>query len=123
MRQKNRVINGVSNNRSGTVSRNFSDLFLLYLLFYTGKCTQQSTPQLDLCTDSAKSLCAHTVEDEYIYIPCTLTHGGELYKVLVGKPERKRPLGRPRSRWEDNIKMDLHEAGWEGHGLDLPGSR
>ena len=33
------------------------------------------------------------------------------YRVLVGKPESKRPLGRPRRRWEDNIKMDLREAG------------
>jgi len=32
--------------------------------------------------------------------------------VLVGKPERQRPLGRPRHRWEDNIKMDLQEVGW-----------
>ena len=32
-------------------------------------------------------------------------------KVLVGKPEGKRPLGRPRRRWEDNIKMDLEEEG------------
>ena len=32
-------------------------------------------------------------------------------KFLVGKPEGKRPLGRPRRRWEDNIKMDLHEVG------------
>jgi hypothetical protein len=34
-----------------------------------------------------------------------------LHKVLVRKPERKRPLGRPRRRWEDNIKMDLQEIG------------
>jgi hypothetical protein len=34
-----------------------------------------------------------------------------VYRVLVGKPERKRPLGRPRLRWEDNIKMDLQEVG------------
>ena len=34
------------------------------------------------------------------------------YRVLVGKPEGKRPLGRPRYRWEDNIKMDLQELGW-----------
>ena len=34
-----------------------------------------------------------------------------VYRVLVGKPEGKRPLGRPRRRWEDNIKMDLHEVG------------
>jgi len=32
-------------------------------------------------------------------------------RVLVGKPEGKRPLGRPRRRWEDNIKMDLQEVG------------
>jgi hypothetical protein len=36
------------------------------------------------------------------------------YSILVGKPERKRPLGRPRRRWVDNIKMDLREIGWEG---------
>jgi hypothetical protein len=34
-----------------------------------------------------------------------------LYRVLVGKPERKRPLGKSRRRWEDNIKMDLQEGG------------
>jgi hypothetical protein len=36
------------------------------------------------------------------------------YRVLVGKPEGRRPLGRPRRRWEDNIKMDLQEVGWGG---------
>jgi hypothetical protein len=35
----------------------------------------------------------------------------KVYKVLVGKPERKRPLGRPRRRWEDGIRMDLREIG------------
>jgi hypothetical protein len=34
------------------------------------------------------------------------------YRIWVGKPERKRPLGRPRRRWEDNIRMDLREIGW-----------
>jgi hypothetical protein len=37
-----------------------------------------------------------------------------LYRVLVGKPVGKRPLGRPRRRWEDHIKMDLQEAGCGG---------
>ena len=37
--------------------------------------------------------------------------GRGAYRVLVGKPEVKRPLGRPRCRWEDNIKMDLQEVG------------
>jgi hypothetical protein len=38
----------------------------------------------------------------------------EAYRVLVGKPEGKRPLGRPRRRCENNIKMDLQEVGWGG---------
>jgi len=36
-----------------------------------------------------------------------------VYRALVGRPEGRRPLGRPRSTWEDNIKMDLHEVGCE----------
>jgi hypothetical protein len=43
----------------------------------------------------------------------------KLYKVLVGKPERKRPLGRPRHTWEDGIRIDLRETDWEeGCGID-----
>jgi hypothetical protein len=38
--------------------------------------------------------------------------GEEVYKVLLGKPEGKRILGRPRCRWEDGIRMDLRETGW-----------
>jgi hypothetical protein len=44
--------------------------------------------------------------------PCS-TNGGEeerLHRLLVGKPEGKRPLGRPRRRWVDNIRMDLEEV-------------
>jgi len=41
--------------------------------------------------------------------------GRGMYRVLVGKPKGKRPLGRPRHRWEDNIKMDLQKVGvWTG---------
>jgi hypothetical protein len=36
------------------------------------------------------------------------------YRILVGKPEGKRPLGRPRRRWVDNIKINLREIGWDG---------
>jgi hypothetical protein len=35
------------------------------------------------------------------------------YRILVGQPEGKRPLGRPRRRWVDNIKLDLREIGWD----------
>ena len=40
--------------------------------------------------------------------------GRGMYRVLTGKPEGKRPLGRPRRRWKNNIKMDLQEVGCEG---------
>jgi hypothetical protein len=40
--------------------------------------------------------------------------GRNMYRVLVGEPEGKRPLGRPRRRWEDGIKMDLREIGFGG---------
>jgi hypothetical protein len=47
--------------------------------------------------------------------PCS-TNGEKrnAYRLLVGKPEGKRPLGRPRRRWEDNIRIDLGEVGWGG---------
>ena len=49
--------------------------------------------------------------------------GRDVHKVLVGKPDGKRPLGRPRRRWDDNIKMDLEEVGrgcgdWMGLAQD-----
>jgi hypothetical protein len=44
------------------------------------------------------------------HVPRTGEERG-VYRVLVGKPERKRPLGRPRRRWVDNIRMDLQEVG------------
>jgi hypothetical protein len=46
------------------------------------------------------------------------------YRILVGKPERNRSLGRPRRRWEDNIRMDLREIGWGGmYWIDLAQDR
>jgi hypothetical protein len=40
------------------------------------------------------------------------------YSIFVGKLKGKRPLGRPRRRWVNNIKMDLREIGWDGMGWD-----
>jgi hypothetical protein len=40
-----------------------------------------------------------------------MREGSTVYRILVGRPEGKRPLERPRCRWEDNIKMDLREIG------------
>jgi hypothetical protein len=50
-----------------------------------------------------------------------VAHRGEgrhIYRVWVGKPKGKEPLGRPRHRWEDNIKMDLREIGIDGENLN-----
>ena len=49
--------------------------------------------------------------------------GRGVYRVLVGKPEGKRLLGRPRRRWEDNIKMDLREVGRVGDWMELSQDR
>ena len=47
-----------------------------------------------------------------------------VYRILMGKPEGKRPLGRTRSRWEDNIKMDLMEVGcWDVDWIELAQDR
>jgi hypothetical protein len=46
------------------------------------------------------------------------------YRILVGNPEGKRPLGRPRRRWVNNIKMDFREMGWDGRDwIDLAQDR
>ena len=56
-----------------------------------------------------------TVGMSYVMLPAMLPIDKRmwimLYRVLVGKPEGKRPLGRPRRRWVDNIRMDLQEVG------------
>jgi hypothetical protein len=48
--------------------------------------------------------------------------GRNVYRVLVGNPEGKRPLERPRRRWEDGVKTDLREIGWGVCGVGSPGS-
>jgi hypothetical protein len=48
--------------------------------------------------------------------------GRNVYSVLMGKLKGKRPLERPRCRWEDGVKMDLREIGWGVGGVDSPGS-
>jgi hypothetical protein len=45
------------------------------------------------------------------------------YRILVGRPEGRLPLGKPRSRWEDNIKVDLQEMGWGVGWIDLAQDR
>ena len=49
--------------------------------------------------------------------------GRGVHRILVGKPEGKSPLGRPRHRWEDNIKMDLRKVGRGGDWMELAQDR
>jgi hypothetical protein len=44
---------------------------------------------------------------------CSTNGESNAYSIQVEKPKRKRPLGRPRRRWADNIKIDLREIGWD----------
>jgi hypothetical protein len=46
-----------------------------------------------------------------------MAEGRGAYRIFVGRPEGRTPLGKPKRRWEENIKIDLQEVGW-GHGLD-----
>jgi hypothetical protein len=52
------------------------------------------------------------IENEMGCVCSTCGEGRGVFWLLIGKPDRKRPLGRPRRRWEDNIKMYLQEVGW-----------
>ena len=56
-------------------------------------------------------LCDHEMEDEIsgTRVPC----GGEVHTALDGEPEGKGPLGRPRPRWEDSVKMDIQQIWWK----------
>ena len=56
------------------------------------------------------------------HVTC-MGEGRGVHRVLVGKPEGKRPLGGPRRRWEDNIKMDLREVGGGGDWMELAQDR
>ena len=53
----------------------------------------------------------------------SMEKGRSVHRVLVGKPERKKPLGRPRHRWGDNIKMDVQEVGEGGDWMELTQDR
>jgi hypothetical protein len=81
-----------------------------------------SYEQLRYCKSSHK-ISTQTVTVHNIAVYIIVTRMGEdrgVHRELVGKPEGKRPLGRPRRRWEDNIKMDLQEVeGGRGGWMEL----
>jgi hypothetical protein len=81
----------------------------------TGEWTKLHNKELnDLCSSS---IILRVIKSRIIRWAGHVAHMGEkrgVYRVLVGNPEGRRPLGRPRRRWEDNINMDLQEVGCGG---------
>jgi drug/metabolite transporter superfamily protein YnfA len=72
----------------------------------------QSNTTINICIAKRFFCACGKIKKNEMGRACGAYGGGEsVYRVLVGKPEGKRPLGRPRRRWEDNIKMDLEEVG------------
>jgi hypothetical protein len=65
----------------------------------------------DLCCSPTIMRAGDKIEKNEMGGACSAYGGRGVYRVLVGKPEGKKPLGRPRRRWEDNIKVDLHIIG------------
>ena len=62
-------------------------------------------------------------DKRYINCMARVREGRDVHRFLMGKPEGKRPLGRPRHRWEDNIKMDLQEVGGSWLRIGTGGGR
>jgi hypothetical protein len=66
----------------------------------------------------------YQVKEDEMGRACRTNGGEEEYRILVGNPEGKTPLGRPRRRWVDNIKMNLKETRWDGmEWMDLAQNR
>jgi hypothetical protein len=81
----------------------FSFVIIIYLIYYIF-----SSPDIRQIKSRRMRWAGHVAR---------MGEGRNVYGVLVVKPEGKGPLGRPRHRWEDGIKMDLREIGWGGGGV------
>ena len=77
------------------------------------ECPVRNAPrmQIDVCVKSREVQVSSREYCRQTFVAVTWNRRGGVYRVLVGKPEGKRPLGRPRRRWVDNIRMDLQEVG------------
>jgi hypothetical protein len=83
----------------------------------TGKWRKLHDEELNYLYSSPNIVQVIKFQNEMDWACSANREGRGMYRILVGKPEGKIPLGRPRRRWEDNIKMDLQEVGcgvWTG---------
>jgi hypothetical protein len=82
------------------------------------------TPSLRLHSQSDKLRVVKSKQMRWAGHVARMGEDRGVHRVLVGKPEGKRPLGRPRRSWEDNIKMNLQEVGWgRGDWIELAQDR
>jgi hypothetical protein len=84
--------------------------FYRILLYLSNKCTININNYLFLIALLSVSMFILILR-EFLITYAEIGEGRGMHRVLVGKPEGKRPLGRPRRRWEDNIKTNLQEVG------------
>ena len=93
----------------------------------TGECRKLHNEELNVLYSSPNTSIVQVIKSKRMRWEGHVARMGEgrgVYKVLVGKPGGKRPLERPRRRWEDNIKMDLQEVGCGGMaGIELAQDR
>ena len=85
--------------------------FFVFAATFVTRTLSVETDLLKILTQVLQDLRTKHILNTSLYVENTKWNVECVHKVLVGKPEGKRPLGRPRRRWEDNIKMDLQEVG------------
>jgi hypothetical protein len=85
----------------------------------TGECRRLHNKELNDLYSSPNIIRVIKPRMRWVGLVARMGEGRGAYRVLVGRPKERRSLGRPRHRWEDNIKTDL-QVGWGGgwHGLD-----
>ncbi|KAJ4436747.1 hypothetical protein ANN_16879 [Periplaneta americana] len=109
----------INNNRANIHAvENLADIAKLETDEVTGEWRKLHNAELDALYSSPDMItnikCGHLRRAGHV---ARMGESRNAYRVLVGRPERKRPLGRPRRRWDDNIKMDLRDVGYDDRDL------
>jgi hypothetical protein len=92
----------------------FRKIALVFALCPERSASRESQRKRQKCKEPSQRHCSYLWCRRWAGHVARMGEGRNLYRVLVRKPEGRRPLGRPRRIWEDGIKMDLRESGWGG---------